>query len=482
MSTDIINPFAIGGLTTFIIICILAIHVFRSSKRAKKRRKAEEAKRIQQQQEAQEAQRKAEEAKRQQQLREAQEAQRKAEEAKRIQQQQEAQEAQRKAEEAKQLQQRQEAQEAQRKAEEARRQQQREAQEAQRKAEEAKRIQQRQEEAQEAQRRNKAHHRQLSSEELTNIETFKSKRMYIWHFSHLYNVVEMLKQGYMYSREQALRMGLLKADAAGDLVERTHKAHPYVRFYLTIKTPTQFYNEGLGKEPGSYYYERAQRMGFPKCPLPIFLRIDLGEILNKIPERCFYSNGNLQQDRREIFQVITDPNELNVAGFNKGKVDWAEHQEAIQQEFLVRDNLSLSELKSLRIFCYNESQMSLLKSLCESFSIFGCGKMDINEVICVNKSIFENRNPMLELPSPGNPHIKVSRGKHLFELRGSSVPKIDISTDGDFSYDNGKIRIFAQEFSWRSILVPLSFEVYLLDERPEARVKEVLIYTENVRI
>lgn len=358
---------------------------------------------------------------------------------------------------------------------------QQETREARRRVVEARQLKELQK-AQEAQHKDKVEYRQLSSEELTNIKIFRSKREYIWHFSHLYNVVEMLKYGCMYSREQALRKGLLKVDAAGDLVERTHIAHPYVRFYLTTKTPTQFYNEGLGKEPGSYYYERAQRMGFPKCPLPVFLRIDLGEMLDKMPERCFYSNGNLQQDRREIFQVIKDPNELNIAGFDEGRVDWAEYQEAIQQEFLVRDKLSLSNLKSLRIFCYNESQMYLLKSLCGSFPIFGCWKMDINEVICVNESIFANRNPMLELPSPGNPHIKASRGKHFFELRGSSVLKIDISTCGDFSYDNGKIRIFAQEFSWRSVPDSSSFEVYLIDERPEARVREILIYTENVVI
>ncbi|KAA6337637.1 hypothetical protein EZS27_014298, partial [termite gut metagenome] len=106
---------------------------------------------------------------------------------------------------------------------------------------------------------------------------FKRDDVKIYHFTHLFNVIEVLKSRKILSRNKAIELGLLKYDSAGSVVGRTAKAHPFARFYFRPKTPTQFYNECLGwdveltttwKKPKSYY-SQALRLGLPKCPMPV---------------------------------------------------------------------------------------------------------------------------------------------------------------------------------------------------------------------
>lgn len=308
---------------------------------------------------------------------------------------------------------------------------------------------------------------ELSPTQKQNIEAFKTKRTHVWHFSHLFNIVEILQSKRMLSRERAIAEGVLKMDAAGNLVGRIHKAHPYVRFYFTTGTPTQFYNEGLGKNPKDCYYEKAEHMGFPKCPLPVFLRIDLDELLTKVPQKCFYSDGNLQQDRRQIYSVIDDPNNLNTLGFDKRVVDWEQYSDAVQQEFLILGELDLASINSLKIFCYNESHKQLLQHLCPTFST----RMEV-----CSRGIFDRKNPGIALPENGVNRISSNfEGEHHYEIRGTNLDSLTITPQETiFFRSETLIRIRASEFKWIGTLP--HFEIYFIDERPKARIKESMIY------
>lgn len=209
----------------------------------------------------------------------------------------------------------------------------------------------------------------------------------VYHFSHMFNAIDIIKNRKILSRNKAEASHSLKYDAAGSVVHRTSKAHPYARFYFRPKSPTQFYNECLGwdnsllthwSKPKSYY-SQACELHLPKCPMPIFFEFDLQEIIAKKANKCYYSSGNLQTNFASVFKVDDNPNEIRTdylyydisdafdMARSSGSYDrFAHHsymsriKEQSQQEFLVMDELDFSDLDSFRIFCYDEFQKNLL--------------------------------------------------------------------------------------------------------------------------
>ena len=121
----------------------------------------------------------------------------------------------------------------------------------------------------------------------------------IYHFSNIDNAVEIIKNRKIQSRKKAR----IQSDSAGNVVHLRNDAHDYARFYFRPHTHTQFYNEFLGKNTTDGYesngdwvswYEKARRFDFPKCPIPIFFRFSLQEVLFKNENKCCVSNGNMQ--------------------------------------------------------------------------------------------------------------------------------------------------------------------------------------------
>lgn len=245
------------------------------------------------------------------------------------------------------------------------------------------------------------------------IERFHSEP-YIYHFTHLFNAIDIIKSRKILSRHKA--DGKF-ANAAGNLVDRRDTAHNFARFYFRPQTPTQFYNECLGWDAslitsyGKSYYPQARTLGLPKCPIPVFFKFSLKEVLMKIPNLCFHSTGNMQTDRSRVIKISDNPNLLqtdylfdnisdafSMAGgpFNYNRQRHISIMERIkeysQQEFLIEEEFDFSELNSFEIICYDDEQAKLLKaqlgedSICEkinsnSWNTFHRGnrKLHINE-------------------------------------------------------------------------------------------------------
>lgn len=201
------------------------------------------------------------------------------------------------------------------------------------------------------------------------IDRFGYSSPKIYHFTHLFNVIEVLKSRKILSRNRAKDLGLLKFDSAGRVVGRTSKAHPYARFYYRTQTPTQFYNECLGwdidlmtnwSKPKSYY-SQALNLGLPKCPIPVFLEFDLQEVLLKNPHNCYYSNGNMQTNWASVYKVENSPFNLKMDGLYSHEF-WEQYvRDNSQQEFLVKDEFDFSNINSIRIHCYDDETASLLR-------------------------------------------------------------------------------------------------------------------------
>ena len=227
---------------------------------------------------------------------------------------------------------------------------------------------------------------------------------HIYHFTHFYNAIDVIRSRKILSRDRAEELGLLKYDSAGSVVFRSSKAHKFARFYFRPCTPTQYYNEALGADSKlgewrtkwykNWYgewestlewkskYPKAVGLGLPKCPIPVFFRFDIDEVLAKIPEKCYYSDKNMQSDTPNVYQIIVKPESLGleylystmqdayITAKSSGKYSREVHLNEMskvmrysQQEFLVMSEFDFSELKSLQIICYDSSYAELLKQI-----------------------------------------------------------------------------------------------------------------------
>lgn len=213
--------------------------------------------------------------------------------------------------------------------------------------------------------KNKAFHNTVDITELpyarhTNVVNFIKhfpRKPRAYHFTHMDNAIKIIRAMKLQSRNNA--DGNF-SNSAGSNVYRTNKAHKYARFYFAPKSPTQFYNECLGKDISSgKYYSKAYNLGLPKCPLPVFFVFDIEELLTVMPDLCYYSNGNMQKDSSRCFKVIEDPDRIKAKEIYINSYDTFDER---QQEFLVEGELDFSKLKNVEIACYDSYQEQLLKN------------------------------------------------------------------------------------------------------------------------
>lgn len=263
----------------------------------------------------------------------------------------------------------------------------------------------------------------------------------IYHFSHIDNAVEIIKNRKIQSRNKARIQG----DAAGNVVHLRNDAHDYARFYFRPHTPTQFYNEFLGKNTTDGYaskqfgwvswYEKARGLGFPKCPIPIFFRFSLKEVLFKNENQSCISNGNMQTSSTQFGSI---DRMINKFGFEDlyytpqeyaTKEDYNRYRNYAQQEFLVKNELSFNNLSDFEIVCPTETDRTLLMNL------LGKEHQNIFSKIVVDRTYYNNENPRVRIDEEENElHIKSEfNGQGYFVLNSTSnIKEIDILS-GDIS-------------------------------------------------
>jgi hypothetical protein len=330
------------------------------------------------------------------------------------------------------------------------------------------------------------------------IEKFDERPGKIYHFTHLFNVLEVLKSRKILSRNRALELSKLKFDSAGGVVGRTAKAHSFARFYYRPSTPTQFYNECLGwdcdmtihqgnKEKS--YYSKALTLGLPKCPIPVFLEFDLKEVLSKMSSLCYYSDGNMQTNWANVYKVEDAPDNLRMKYIynsmgdaygitlseNEGVYDPMFFSQVIdsikeqsQQEFLVKDEFDFNNINSLKIHCYDENSAKLLKKY--------LGKDPIAEKIVVGGCfIYQNRDLDFSIDEDNNT-ITISssyngQGDAYFLVKGNV--KVINTKDIKREIKEGIVMYPTVEVE----KTDEAFEIYFIDKR--ARTTDWLVYTNN---
>lgn len=253
---------------------------------------------------------------------------------------------------------------------------------------------------------NKIHIDRLSYTDKSNIIEFikhfpKTPKAY--HFTHMDNALKIIRSMKLQSRNL---VNSSFSNSAGTIVSRTSKAHRFARFYFVPNSPTQFYNECLGKDTSDYYYQRALHLGLPKCPMPVFLIFDVEEILMAMPDKCYYSNGNMQKDASRSFKVIDNPNMIRAKEIY---INSPYTKDERQQEFLIDGELDFSHLNKVQIRCYDEYQAATLRK-----ELAGTKWEDCIEV---DSSLYGYKNKEL-LFRDGSDTICISTNYNLpYELR-----------------------------------------------------------------
>ena len=212
----------------------------------------------------------------------------------------------------------------------------------------------------------------------------------IYHFTHLTNALKIIETRKILSRNKAI--GKKFADAAGSVVNRRDTSHDFARFYFRPQTPTQFYNENLGKDyTDEDYFLKAKTLGLPKCPIPIFFKFDLQEILLKNPEKCYISNGNMQSNWAKfgpIKQMMSrfKYEDLFSTVYNTSDDNFKTYLNCSQQEFLIQEELDFSGVNNFDIIAPTKEDKKQLKRLLSPDTI--AEKISVD----TNKSMYHRKN------------------------------------------------------------------------------------------
>lgn len=181
---------------------------------------------------------------------------------------------------------------------------------------------------------------------------------FIFHYSDVRNVANILKAGCIFSRQQMKARGLESVEIAQlAIIEQSPWAHPYARLYFRPATPTQYSIEGI-RASGDII--RAH------CPIPVFLLFDSERLLTR--EGCLFSNTNLA---RTLDAEIGDTAKFMRRYLNFGEIyhdaplsDGATKRRIIGArcaEVLFKDALDLQELRE--IVCRTPGERATLLTL-----------------------------------------------------------------------------------------------------------------------
>ncbi|MBW1678253.1 MAG: DUF4433 domain-containing protein [Deltaproteobacteria bacterium] len=162
---------------------------------------------------------------------------------------------------------------------------------------------------------------------------------YLYHSTDVHNASGILKSGYLYSRAEAQKQGLMIVDnASPEIIDHTDLASlRNARLYFRPRTPTQYNNEGI--RPLNNRSLNAH------CPIPIFLCFDALKVLSLDETR--FSDGNMASqkascsDAREFYLRIPFEHVFHEGPFSEDARDsiiFHRHAEVLVPNSLQIDN------------------------------------------------------------------------------------------------------------------------------------------------
>ena len=186
---------------------------------------------------------------------------------------------------------------------------------------------------------------------------------FVFHYTDIRNAVQILREGYLYSRKHLEDTGkpVVSSGSPSVLAGTNVTIKDCVRLYFRPKTPTQYYAEGICSQA------TLSKSKFPEahCPVPVFFLFDSATILAR--HDCWFSDGNLASSRAQILSTAKDLDQLPWTKiYHTGWIDYSQpgssdivfrrHAEAI-----VLRRLDLNAL--CYIYCRSEAERETLLHL-----------------------------------------------------------------------------------------------------------------------
>lgn len=180
---------------------------------------------------------------------------------------------------------------------------------------------------------------------------------FVFHYTDIRNVVNILRSGYLYSRYHSEKTKQLVISSGSPVVlaGTDVKFKDCVRLYFRPKTPTQFYAEGIQSK------STLSKSKFPNahCPIPVFLLFSAPEILAR--SDCRFSDGCLGTRTRPL--ILSTANELeNLPWQQIHHTGGTQHSREIifhrQAEIIIPQQLDLGALRY--IYCRSEAERETL--------------------------------------------------------------------------------------------------------------------------
>jgi len=284
----------------------------------------------------------------------------------------------------------------------------------------------------------------------------------IYHFTHITNAVNVINSMKILSRNKAKALESTFSDAAGNVVSIRDTAHEYARFYFRPQTPTQFYNECLGMDSKSGYektwqyfnpetgclvdeskwithYKTAKDFGLPKCPIPVFLKFDIKEVIDNYSEMCEISNGNMQKSNTMKGTISLMHNRFSFEDLystidSTSDRNWKTYRDKSQQEFLVKDELDFSKLKNVEIIVRTKEDKDQLIGLIDS-------NMESMIRVDDNGECFHNNNRSID--------YKINKNKfHIqsnYQGDGDQSGELWIESESDYEIVSGKENVLYKD-------------------------------------
>lgn len=181
---------------------------------------------------------------------------------------------------------------------------------------------------------------------------------YLFHFTHLKNVVNILKSEFLYSRGELKCKNICFSDSASSQVIRRQarsELADQVRFYFRPRTPTTYHMEGF--KPLDKRFHDAH------CSLPVYLLFDIRGVISLNETR--FSNGNLASGYSSLFSLADDFTRLSFGDIYHDGPYPEEDRDLIrrtrQAEVIYPKKISLDHLKY--IYCRSQAEKETLKNL-----------------------------------------------------------------------------------------------------------------------
>lgn len=180
---------------------------------------------------------------------------------------------------------------------------------------------------------------------------------YLYHFTDVNNVVSILNDGLLLSRDELERRALPWVDAASaEIIEQTDDdLTDYVRFYFRPLTPTAYRNEGFRPKPRQFQGAN--------CPVPVYLLFDHRALITQKVTR--FSNGSLARPNHSILKTASEFRELDFEKIYHNQ--WLSEEEkrdiinARHAEVIYPKSVELDHLRY--ICCRSQAEYETLRNL-----------------------------------------------------------------------------------------------------------------------